>query len=140
MKNYGFVFILFCPVMPGVYMLGCTRGSPSQVAEEMSLSPSAPDDFIVAYYAEVEEPEAYLEAIMEQFDSSRFSPNRPFFSVRMIELLKAFDGDGEPFSTWDSDMAIEARNPGKVGGSQPLWFEQPLHSPGYLERLRRGRE
>ncbi|MEF0146504.1 GIY-YIG nuclease family protein [Pseudomonas guariconensis] len=140
MSNYGFVFILFCPVMPGVYMLGCSHGSPTKVAEDLSLSPGAPDDYVVAYYAEVEDPEAYLEKVMDQFEHRQFSPTRKFFSVQLIELLKAFDGDGEPLSTWDSDMATEARNPGKVGGQQPLWFEQPLHSPGYLERLRRGRE
>ncbi|MCG7132014.1 GIY-YIG nuclease family protein, partial [Pseudomonas aeruginosa] len=106
----------------------------------LSSSPAAPHDYVVAYYAEVQEPEVHLERIEEMFSESRFSPDRNFFCSKLIDLITAIEGDGEAWSTWDSDMAVEARNPGQVDRRNPLWFEQPLHSPGYLERLRRGRE
>ncbi len=137
--SYGFVFILSCPVMPGVYMLGSSRGSPKQAAEELSLSPAAPADFEVAFYAEVEEPESYLEQVMAQFDEKRVDPDRNYFSVKLIDLIRAIEGDGEPHSTCGSDMATEAKNPGSMWPMRPLWFEENLHSSGYLERLRRGR-
>ena len=139
-RDFGFVFVLHCPIMTGVYLLGWRHGSPHKVAEELSSSPAAPHDYEVAYYAEVEEPEVYLGRIEEMFSESRFSPDRSFFCSKLIDLITAIEGDGEAWSTWDSDMAVEARNPGQVDRRNPLWFEQPLHSPGYLERLRRGRE
>ncbi|HIE0841290.1 TPA: GIY-YIG nuclease family protein [Pseudomonas aeruginosa] len=139
-RDFGFVFVLHCPIMPGVYLLGWSHGSPHKVAEELSSSPAAPHDYEVAYYAEVEEPEVYLGRIEEMFSESRFSPDRSFFCSKLIDLITAIEGDGEAWSTWDSDMAVEARNPGQVDRRNPLWFEQPLHSPGYLERLRKGRE
>ncbi len=54
---------------------------------------------------------------------------RTFFCSKLIDLITAIEGDGEAWSTWDSDMAVEARNPGQVDRRNPLWFEQPLHSP-----------
>ncbi|MCG7157039.1 GIY-YIG nuclease family protein, partial [Pseudomonas aeruginosa] len=60
-----------------------------------------------------------MERIEEMFSESRFSPDRNFFCSKLIDLITAIEGDGEAWSTWDSDMAVEARNPGQVDRRNP---------------------
>lgn len=135
--KYGFVYALHSSAMPGVYKIGATERSPHQRAEELSRGTGVPVEYDVAFYAEVENPftwEKHVHGILAEY---RLTHAREFFRVPLIRIIDAIRGDGEALSSWCSDMACEAINPGRVWPERPLWFERPLHDVGYLERVRR---
>ncbi len=137
MSAFGFVYILYSPAMPGVYKVGATERSPHQRAAELSRGTGVPHEYDVAFYGEVAKPMQWEREVHGRLERYRVSLAREFFKAPLLEIIKAVEGDGECYSSWDSDMAREARNPGSVWAQQPLWFEQPLHGSGYLERIRR---
>ncbi len=137
MSGYGFVYVLTSPAMPGLYKVGATTRSPRQRAEELSRGTGVPHEFEVAFYAEVQEPFLWERRVHALLSDKRISSSREFFYGPLIDIIHTIEGDGECLSYWDSDQATEARNPGMVWPARPLWFEQNLHSAGYLERLRR---
>ncbi|MGP8777071.1 GIY-YIG nuclease family protein, partial [Pseudomonas aeruginosa] len=84
-----------------------------------------------------QEPFLWERRVHALLSDKRLSSSREFFYGPLIDIINTIEGDGECLSYWDSDQATEARNPGMVWPGKPLWFEQNLHSAGYLERLRR---
>jgi hypothetical protein len=137
MSKYGFVYILQSSAMPGVYKVGATERSPHQRAEELSRGTGVPVAYEVAFYGEVENAFAWEKTVHKALENYRVSESREFFKAPLSLIISTIEGDGECLSLWDSDMAREARNPGHVDKFNPLWFEQNLHAPGYLERVRR---
>lgn len=137
MADYGFVYVLSSPAMPGLYKVGATTRSPHQRAAELSHGTGVAYEFSVAFYGEVENPMKWERIVHADLSSKRLNDSREFFYGPLIEIINAIEGDGECCSLWDSDLAIEARNPGRLSPSAPLWFEKNLHSDGYLERVRR---
>lgn len=137
MSKFGFVYVLHSPAMPGVYKVGSTERSPHQRALEVSRGTGVPHEYEVAYYGEVENPLQWEKHVHQELAKYRVSESREFFRVPLIVIIRAIQGDGELLSSWDSDMAAEAKSPGLVWSENPLWFEKNLHDVGYLERVRR---
>lgn len=137
MSRYGFVYVLYSPAMPGVYKVGATERSPHQRAAELSRGTGIPVAYEVAHYGEVENPFAWEAHVHNELDAYRVNPDREFFRAPLAKIIEVIRGDGETLSSWDSDMAYEAKSPGRVWPQNPLWFEKPLHPSGYLERVRR---
>jgi hypothetical protein len=137
MSKYGFVYILQSSAMPGVYKVGMTERSPHQRAIELSQGTGIPVAYEVAFYGETHRAAIWERHVHRELAQYRVSDSREFFKVPLAAIIKSIEGDGELLSSWDSDMAREARNPGHVDKFNPLWFEQNLHEAGYLERVRR---
>lgn len=137
MSSYGFVYVLHSCAMPGVYKVGATERSPHQRAEELSRGTGVPAAYEVAYYGEVEKPFVWEAHVHRELAKYRINADREFFRAPLLTIITAIQGDGELLSSWHSDMAYEAKNPGMVFPHRPLWFEQNLHDVGYLERVRR---
>ncbi|WP_243846580.1 GIY-YIG nuclease family protein [Pseudomonas syringae group genomosp. 3] len=140
MSDFGFVYALCSPCMPGMYKIGSTKRSPHERASEVSNSTGVPEQYLVAFYIEIQSPLSVEKAIHRLFDGRRVSANREFFQVPLIEIIRAMEGDGDYVSSWDSDMAVEARYPGQVSPYNPLWFEQSLHSGAFINSVRRPRQ
>ncbi|AIN57777.1 GIY-YIG nuclease family protein [Pseudomonas soli] len=138
-STYGFIYIMGSEAMPGIYKVGMTAHSPSRRAVELSRGTGVPSEYRVLFYGEHESAMAWERSVHANLDDRRVSENREFFHGPLIDIIHALEGDGELISSWDSDEAKEARNPGCMWRSRPLWFEQNLHSPGYIERARRER-
>lgn len=137
-SNFGFVYVLSSSAMPGVYKVGATDRSPHQRAAELSRGTGVPIEYEVAFYGETQNAFAWEKAVHVVLAKYRVSESREFFRAPLIKIILAVEGDGELWSSWDSDMAREARNPGSVWLQNPLWFEQCLHDSGFIERVRRG--
>ena len=138
MSGWGFVYILGSQAMSGVYKIGFTARSPSARAEELSKATGVPYPYQVLYYAEFDDAARQERLIHQRLSERRINADREFFRGPLVDLVKAVQENGELTSEWrDSEEVIEAFNPGCMNRKNPLWFEQSLHSPGYLERLRR---
>lgn len=137
---YGFVYIMGNEAMPGVYKVGVTAYSPRRRAAELSRGTGVPAEYQVLFYGEHENAAAWERRVHLALASRRVSENREFFHGPLFDIIQAVEGDGELVSSWDSDEAKEARNPGSMWRSSPLWFEQGLHAPGFIERVRRERQ
>lgn len=135
--SFGFVYVLHNPAMPGVYKVGATERSPHQRAEELSRGTGVPAAYEVAYYGEVEKPFVWEAHVHRELEKYRINHLREFFRAPLLLIITTIQGDGELLSSWDSDMAAEAKTPGLVWAENPLWFEKNLHDVGYLERIRR---
>lgn len=137
---YGFIYIMGSEAMPGVYKVGMTAYSPCRRATELSRGTGVPSEYRVLFYGEHETALAWEQLVHANLAHCRVSANREFFRGPLIDIIHAVEGDGELISSWDSDEAKEARNPGCMWRRSPLWFEQNLHAPGFIERLRRERQ
>ena len=136
-STYGFIYIMGSEAMPGVYKVGMTAYSPRRRAIELSRGTGVPSEYQVLFYGEHDNASAYEQSVHANLVDRRVSENREFFRGPLIDIIRVVEGDGELSSAWDSDEAKEAREPGCIWRSKPLWFEQNLHSPGYIERIRR---
>ncbi|MDE3023380.1 MAG: GIY-YIG nuclease family protein [Pseudomonadota bacterium] len=84
--NYGFVYVLGHPCMPGIYKVGFTERSPRARIEELNKSTSVPGDFYLICYAEFEDPRNYEQAIHEILKEFRVTPNREFFKCDLMRI------------------------------------------------------
>lgn len=137
MADFGFVYVLHSPRMPGLYKIGATSRSPHQRAREVSAVTGVPEEYLVAFYIETAGHHKAEVAAHRKLDRYRLNNRREFFELPLIEIINVLEGDGEHVSSWDSDMAVEARYPGRLSPFNPLWFEVPLHEPSYLASLSR---
>ena len=137
MSSFGFVYILSSDAMPGVYKVGATDYSPRRRALDLSRGTGVPAPYSVVFYGEVDGAFAWEKNVHKVLADRRVNADREFFRGPLIDIIRAVEGEGELFSEWASDEAKEARNPGSMNSLNPLWFEEALHAPGYLERLRR---
>lgn len=139
-STYGFIYIIGSGAMPGIYKVGMTAYSPQRRAVELSRGTGVPAEYQVFFYGEHDNALAWERQVHNALADRRFSENREFFRGPLADIIRAVEGDGELLSSWDSDEAKEARNPGSIWRSSPLWFEQSLHAPGFIERARRGQQ
>lgn len=137
MSNFGFVYIMASDAMPGIYKVGTTDYSPRRRAAELSRGTDVPAPYRVVFYGEVEGAKAWEKHVHKVLEDRRVTESREFFRGPLIDIIRAVEGEGEPFSDWDSDEAKEAREPGSMNSLSPLWLEKNLYPPGYIERLRR---
>ncbi|MBD1554682.1 GIY-YIG nuclease family protein [Pseudomonas typographi] len=78
--TYGFIYCLTNQYMPGICKIGRTDRAPSQRCHELSGSTSAPWDFDIQFYVEVDDSLRVERAIHVAFDQQRINPCREFFS------------------------------------------------------------
>ena len=76
--NYGFIYCLSNPSMPGIYKVGKTDRAPSQRCFELSNSTSVPEPFFILFYVEVDNALQTERELHRDLDDFRVSPNREF--------------------------------------------------------------
>ena len=133
----GFVYVLRNECMNGTYKIGMTDRSPNQRARELSKATGVPSPYEVVFYAEVEAPRKAEAWLHEHFKAFRINASREYFRCPLGEILNAIINDLDAIACYESDIAIEAMNPGRVFPHKPLYFESTLHDQGYLLRLRK---
>lgn len=87
--NYGFIYCLGNPAMPGIFKIGMTERAPAQRCFELSSSTSAPVPFDILCFGQVEEPRTVEAELHQAFASSRVNPSREFFRATYSEIRDA---------------------------------------------------
>lgn len=93
MANYGFVYVLGNPSMPGVYKVGMTNRPPSHRVDELTGATAAPEPFKLLLYGEVDcafEAEVGIHRDLEEF---RTSHKREFFRCdfsKIVDLMREY--------------------------------------------------
>lgn len=77
--NYGFIYCMGNPCMPGVYKIGMTERAPAQRCAELSGSTSSPNPFHILCFGQVEEPRQVEAEIHAYLSAFRVSGSREFF-------------------------------------------------------------
>lgn len=91
--NYGFIYCMSNDSMPGLYKIGQTERAPSYRRRELSKSTSAPADFEILLFAEVEEPLQTERFVHERLAEYRLNASREFFKVPSLgEVYALFRG------------------------------------------------
>ncbi|MCK5531742.1 MAG: GIY-YIG nuclease family protein [Halopseudomonas aestusnigri] len=90
--NYGFIYCMGNPCMPGVYKIGMTERAPSNRCLELSSSTSAPQPFELLFYAEVEFARQVEAEMHSELSRWRVSASREFFSLPLLPILDCFRG------------------------------------------------
>ena len=134
-SEYGFVYVLQNDCMNGTYKIGMTDRSPTQRAKELSRDTGVPMPYEVVFYAEVKGPRKAEAMLHERFLNNRINLSREYFRVPLGEILDVIINELDAKTWYESDLAIEALNPGSVFPHRPLYFESTLHDQGYLLRL-----
>jgi len=106
--NIGFIYCLTNDCMPGICKIGYTERSPSQRCKELSSSTSAPEDFYIQLYVEVDNARAVEAAIHAYFDADRVNPAREFFRVEPIDLYEWLSRSVDMYTEYlDGDVVFE---------------------------------
>lgn len=79
--NYGFIYMLANPCMPGIYKIGKTDRSPLQRCLEISSATGCPREFEVLFYMEVENALMVERKTHQHFADCRINHAREFFKV-----------------------------------------------------------
>lgn len=106
-SEYGFVYVLSNPAMPGVYKIGMTTRSPMARAVELSKWTGVPADFRVEYYGEFPRPRDIEQEAHSCFDYQRVSFGREFFSEHLGAIVERIASMG-PITSWESADAAHA--------------------------------
>lgn len=88
MADYGFIYCLTNQYMPGICKIGYTDRAPSQRCRELSSSTSAPFDFDLMFYVELEGASTVEREIHAALDGQRINPGREFFSCTPAEAYQ----------------------------------------------------
>ncbi len=89
--NYGFIYCLGNPAMPGVFKIGMTERAPSQRCAELTGATAAPMPFDLLFYGEVDSPSLIERHIHDEFGLERLSDNREFFRGTAAMYLDALE-------------------------------------------------
>lgn len=104
MADYGYVYCLSNPAMPGIFKVGKTERSVALRAAELSGSTSVPSSFRVLFYFETNETGAAERSAHEHLEEYRMSRNREFFMCDPRSIHNVFCElmpDGFAFSHTD---------------------------------------
>lgn len=134
----GFVYVLQHDAMPGAYKVGMTLRSPSQRAAELSAVTGVPGEFNLACYLEVHSPHAIELHIHALLDEHRVL-GKEFFRCPLSKVIGCLNNLDDRLSSYFSDVAQEAMDPGFINPHRPLWFEECLHDPEYLKSISKKR-
>ncbi|WP_275628999.1 GIY-YIG nuclease family protein [Pseudomonas sp. 273] len=106
--NYGFIYCLSNPSMPGIYKVGKTDRAPSQRCFELSNSTSVPEPFDILFYVEVDSALQTERALHRELDAVRVSPNREFFHCNPLVIYNWLLSNCDIETEWlDGDMQYE---------------------------------
>lgn len=84
--NYGFIYMLANPCMPGIYKIGKTDRSPRQRCLEISSATACPQEFEVLFYMEVDNALMVERETHQCFAEFRINHSREFFKVCPTEV------------------------------------------------------
>lgn len=108
--NIGFIYCLTNDCMPGICKIGYTDRSPSQRCKELSSSTSAPEDFYVQLYVEVDNARLVEAAAHAYFHARRVNPAREFFRVEPIDLYEWLQRSVDMYTEYlDGDVIFEVQ-------------------------------
>lgn len=96
--NYGFIYCMGNPCMPGVYKVGMTERAPAMRCAELSGSTSSPNPFQVLCFGQVEEPRQVEAMIHEYLSGSRVSGAREFFRSAYSEIESLIMDQSDAFA------------------------------------------
>ncbi len=96
--NYGFIYCLGNPAMPGIFKIGMTERAPAQRCLELSGSTSAPFPFDILCFGQVEEPRSTEAEIHEAFAAVRVNECRDFFRGPYSDIRDVIKSYSEGFA------------------------------------------
>ena len=106
--NYGFIYCLSNPSMPGIYKVGKTDRAPSQRCFELSNSTSVPEPFYILFYVEVDNALQTERVLHREFDTVRVSPNREFFQCEPLVIYNWLLSNCDIETEWlDGEIHLE---------------------------------
>lgn len=107
--EYGFVYVLANPAMPGLYKIGFTTRSPMARAAELSKWTGLPGDFHVEYYGEFESPALIEKSVHDAFSEQRVTLAREFFRENLGNIVYVIE-EQVPLTSYMSQHARESFN------------------------------
>lgn len=106
--NYGFIYCMSNPSMPGIYKVGKTDRAPSQRCFELSNSTSVPEPFSILFYVEVDNALQTERALHRDLEVCRVSLNREFFQCRPLVIYNWLLSNCDIETEWlDGEMQYE---------------------------------
>jgi hypothetical protein len=106
--NIGFIYCLTNRHMPGICKIGRTDRSPTQRLKELSSSTSAPVEFDIEFYVEVDNSTLMERRIHQAFDYARVNPCREFFSCAPAEAYYWLQCNADIYTDFvDGDVIFE---------------------------------
>jgi len=95
MDNFGIIYLLTNPAMPGLVKIGITNRADVQMRMDELYSTSVPVPFECAFACRVENPNEVEDALHIAFAPNRVNPKREFFEIetnQAIAILKLLKG------------------------------------------------
>ena len=88
----GFVYAFVCPSMPGVVKIGATTRDPNEILTEANKEDEwgPPEPYVIACYAQVEDPFAAKRSVRALFAGRRVNPRRDFYRASADEARALF--------------------------------------------------
>lgn len=90
-KELGYVYVMANPSMDGLLKIGMTSRDPSLRANEVSSSTGVPHKFVVIHSVWALNCRVAEEAIHQELESYRYSPNREFFCLPVKDAINTVD-------------------------------------------------
>lgn len=97
MSDFGFVYCLANPCMPGVLKIGMTHRSPMQRCHELSNSTSATMPFTLLCYGEIQLPREAESCLHEALSEERINGSREFFKTSFETVATLIQENTEHF-------------------------------------------
>lgn len=89
--DFGFVYFLSNPSMPGMYKIGFTTKHPKARMADLCSSSGCPTPFTLLAYFGTMDPQQIESTLHRYFASSRVNNRREFFSVDLNAISRALD-------------------------------------------------
>jgi len=87
-SGYGFVYVLSNTLMPNIYKIGFTNGSPTGRALELSRPTGVPKEFDVVCYGEMKHPQDFERKLHSIYVNFRSNMYREFFELNNEQVMK----------------------------------------------------
>jgi len=102
----GFLCTLSNPAFPGLVKIGWSRKVPTDRAEEL-FTTGVPAPFEVEYYCLTEGREDLKARIHEALAQHRYSEDREFFRISIVEARAAIERHCTPEHVWSAKTASQ---------------------------------
>lgn len=110
--DYGFVYFLSNPSMPGMYKIGFTTRHPRARMVDFSSSSGCPTPFTLLAYFGTLDPQRIESALHRYFSNSRVNGRREFFAIEIADMSRALDH----FTARSDDAVYRAKLDALVAG------------------------
>jgi hypothetical protein len=94
--EYGFIYFLSNPCMPGIFKIGFTTNHPLARADQLSASTSCPTPFEMAAAFGTENPHETEQEIHRDLSDYRVNSSREFFRLTAAHALDICRQYGDP--------------------------------------------